>query len=500
MIEINTDRLKLKPYAHQLRGIKRLIRKPIYGLFWEMRIGKSKCIADTASILRENGELDALVILCPAQVKSVWMHEKIGELVKHMYVPFRSWSFDAKRHDMMDLLAQANPDLTVITVSHEFLRQEDRTGAFHYSKALAEAVAGKKTWLVMDEASAFASYKSQQTRSALALRDTMKPSRVTTLDGTPIGNSLMEQFSKFGVLDQKILNYKSFFQFRAIHGVVQKSPFTKMGKLVGFKRQELIDEKVKDWCEYLEQRDCLDMPTIVTSFITVALSPRTWATYCQLRDELVADLSDGRTASVGHAAVKVLRLAQICSGFIGGVENAQTGQFEVQELSDESCKSAVEWLGLRLRENPNFRCVLWCRWRPELERLFRAVKDKHGIATGLWYGSSKQYNDELHPDSELTGAYCLIAQPQAVRYGVNFSKADTELYVSQDYNVTTRSQSEQRLQPGEGVRQITSAVDLLVTGPKGQRTVTWDISESLKNKSEIGHRTASEWKRILTEE
>lgn len=503
MVAIDFNKCVLPPYAHQKRGTSRLFLKKRYGLFWEMRLGKTKAVIDAACFLKEQGLLDALVISCPAQVKDVWGHKELGEIKRHHFVPVKVQTFDARTEDFFDLICQASggPDLLFAMVSHEFMRQEDAHGDWPRSRFLAQALAGKRVWTVYDEAAAFGNWKSAQTRGSVRFNELLAPDRVTALDGTPIGNSPLEQYAKFKVIDPSILGYKSWFHFRAVHQNTEKNEYATRGKkYVGFKNQERIDVRVREHCEYLEQKDCLDMPEKVMQKVPVRLGHKAWAAYCGMRDEMVAQLESG-VLSAEHASVKVLRLAQICAGFAGGVENEGTGRIEVAEISDETTAWIEAWLEARYRENLGFKTVVWCRWRPEIERLWaRLGRAKFFSKVGISYGGKKTYDGELHPEHPYHGPYILLAQAQSMRYGVNLSKADNELFASKDYNLVTRRQSIERIQaPKEslGGRATVLVTDVLVTGPYGERTVTFDVDEVLEKKDSIARRTAGEWKRIL---
>jgi hypothetical protein len=514
VIEVDFSKCVLPPYDHMKRGIKRLIERPRYGLFWEMRLMKTSTVISAASFLHQAGELDAVLVCCPAQVKDVWGHSDIGEVKKHAFVPSVYYELNGETEEYVDMLMQATKhELLFAGVSHELLRQEDAFGEFPRSNYLAKALAGKKVWVVYDEGAAFGNWKSLQNKSALDLNGRLKPVRKSLLDGTPIGNSPMEQYSKFLVLGRDVLGYNSFYHFRGVHGVMAPHTFKQydqgkgekvdrtVKKQVGFQRQEIIDRKVKEFCEYLEQKDCLDMPEKVWEKLPVRLGQKSWSRYCEMRDELVAELDSGILA-VNNASVKVLRLAQMCAGFVGGVENEVTGQIETVELSSEACDSVMDWLHRRFAENVGFKCVIWCRWRPEIERLHARltgkVKPLH-CPVALSYGAKKTYDNELHPDSGYDGPFVLIAQPQSLRYGVNLSKAPVQLFMSKDYNLVTRAQALERVQsPKEkSKRDTTLCIDVAVIGPSGQRTITWDIDAALETKEQVARRTAGEWKRAL---
>lgn len=500
MIELNWKQTILPPYKHQRVGTARLVQRPRYGLFWEMRVGKTKAVIDAACFLHQAGQLKNLVIVCPAQVVDVWANKAIGEVKKHAFVPTMVKVFDSTTADYMDMLTGASADLNIILMSQELLRQEDRKSDFPRVYEMDRAAHG--AWIVHDEASAFGNHKSLQTKSALHLSKILRPERLTLLDGTPIGNSPIEQYSKFKLLKDDLLGYTSFFHFRAVHQVAEPSKYAKRGKkFVGFQNQDRIDRKVKDHCWYLEQKDCLDMPETVTQFLTVSLTPKSWRQYCEMRDEMVAELDCG-VLSAQHASVKVMRLCQMCAGFAGGLQNEETLEVETKEISDETCVETVKWAKRKLEERPDFKCVVWARFRPEIERLYHRLIRNTSANVRMVYGSKKLYHDELHPDNPHVGSLILVAQPQAMRFGVNCSKADVQVFLSQDYNRITRSQAEARIKAPKvpGSARVNLAVDVLVTGPNGQRTVTWDVKACLDGKDEVARRTAGEWKQVLLRE
>jgi hypothetical protein len=498
MIELQTSRFKLPPYPHQLAGVKTLLKKKVYGLFWEMRLGKTKCIIDTACTLFDADQLDVVVIECPAQVKDVWIDEDLGEISKHAFSLYHLWNYDSRRE-----FAVPNFMLpTFIVTSFEFLRQENAHGEFPKVDALIEALKGKRVWHVIDEASAIANHKALQTKATYKLRQACE--RVTELDGTPAGNSPMDLFAKFMVLDKEILGYKSFWEFSRNHTVSRKvtlkgrKPFN---KVIGYQNLEYITDRTKPFCEYLKQTDALEMPEKVRTFFTVPLSTATWKVYRQLRDELIAELDTG-TVLLKNSAAKVTRLAQLCAGFLGGIESSDSEPSSIpdtQELSSETTDAFVAWLKERLTENPNFKCVVWARWRPEIERLHsRLLKEFfYTVKIGLCYGGHKDENF-LHPDSGLDTAAVMIAQVQAARFGNNYSKADTVVYLSQGYDLVSRSQSEDRVQAPNG-RKTTLMIDVIVTGPDGQKTITHDVAKTLATKESIATRTTNEWRKVLSE-
>lgn len=493
--------------------IETLLKVPNYGIFWQMRVGKTKpvidafCIDCVISKVKPN-----MIVVCPAQVKEVWTDPHLGEIVKHSFLP---QSF-GKQQAVVPYESEAAEGLTEIfgegeepffvVASYEYLRQTDAQGKYFLAKKLLASMGTRPYWLVFDESSALANWKSEQYRACEVLRK--KSAHCIELDGTPTETGKMSQYAKFKMLDPAILGYQSYFHFRAVHCELTtdvqpvlkngKRKMMKVQKIGKFRRQEVIDKKVRPFCEVLTQADVgLQLPPFINSFLPFHLARKTWKLYEGMRDDMVAELENGVCAPE-HAAVKVLRLAQICSGFLGGVEDEGGLYPRVEKVGTESADMVGQWLKTRLMEDPEFKVVIWARFRKELETLALIAETLAGSSNmGVSMGGCKSYDNQLHGDAPLhKGQFVLVAQPQSLKYGTNLSQAGTEIYTSQDYSLVTRSQSEQRLQAPNG-RKNTYVLDCLAYGPNGERTITHDIHQMLSESRSVATRTAAEWKKAL---
>jgi len=486
---------------YQLTGAERILSKEQYGLYWEMRLGKSKAVVEAWSrACVGTSRPPVLVVSAPAQCTEVWFDRDFGELAKHCWLDDRTMvKYESGKWEkwLGSLMVEGDP--VCVIASHEFMRQSDARGNYTKVDALRTALAGKRYWFVVDEASNFGSHKSANFKSHMAMQDGAE--KTVTLDGTPVGDNPMEQWAKFELLHRGLLGYENFWHFRAVHGI--KGGF-KGKAIIGFQKQEYIDRKVKPFCEYLTQADCgIELPTFIPSFLNAQLKPKTWNMYRQMRDEMVAELDSGMMA-VNHASQKVLRLAQITAGWLGGVpsNNELEPQLQCVQIGTEADDELMRWIEHQLKADKEFKAVVWCRWRPQIANVYeRLSKHFPGLRIGQVWGDVKDENF-LSSDHPYRGPGIIIAQPQAMRYGVNCSKADTEVFHSQDYRLVTRQQAEQRLQNTvETVgRKHTYVLDMLVWGPQGQRTVTHDIKACQEQKRTVANRTAAEWKKVLMEE
>lgn len=493
--------------------MKTLTQKSVYGLFWEPRVGKTKTVIDAACVMRDAGMIDTVVIVCPAQVKDdVWVDRKLGEVAKHCWLDYTLINYNARTAESIGCI-QEKSDLVFVCASMEFLRRENAHQEQPNVEALRIALKGKRYWLVVDEASAIASIKALQTKAVLRLR--FGATRFTELDGTPGGDTPLDIFAKAYALDPTILGYRSEYEFKRAHCTIekvkkkgQKRPFE---QIVEFKDLEVISTKMKPHCEYIKRCDVFDMPAVVPGVMSIALTPATWKLYRQMRDELVAELDTG-IVTVNNSAVKFTRLAQLCAGFIGGVQPATALDFgmtydavegilfgDTEEVSRESCDATMKWLESRFAEELNFKCIIWCRWTREIDRLVAALGTTRAFYTNIMrHDGVRKDANVLHREGGHDGPITCVAHPAAAQYGLDFSRADTELWLSCGYSLVQRTQAGARFQADDGITR--QSLDVIVTGPDGQRTISHDVAQALRDKEVVATRTTAEWRKILMEE
>jgi hypothetical protein len=129
----NTDvyRFKTKPYEHQKKALKKLIKNGWGGaLLMEPRTGKTKTLIDYASILHIRGKVNRIVVFAPTGVMGVW--EK--EIPIHCPVPHRITIWDKDARKEVDLPRFGKDVLDWVIVNYEAastagsLRRDPKTG------------------------------------------------------------------------------------------------------------------------------------------------------------------------------------------------------------------------------------------------------------------------------------------------------------------------------------------------------------------------------------
>src|SRR6266704_2823760 len=257
MIEINPSQWKTKPYDHQIEGVRKLCEHRAFALFCEMVSGKSKQVIDAACTLFQAGQVDCVVIVAPASVRSVWLDPELGQLQKHCWVKSEVFEYHQQVRQVWSTAHEAaGTTLTWVVTNYEFLRplKQDNHRASDLYDLLSTC---PKIMLVLDESSAIKSRTSKQTKAIGALRKLA--TRCVILNGTPISNTPLDLWAQLDVLDHRILgrHYKNFYHFKYSHclmgGWHEK-------QVLGWRDLEKVQLLVRPHCLRRLKRDCLDLP------------------------------------------------------------------------------------------------------------------------------------------------------------------------------------------------------------------------------------------------
>lgn len=525
------DQCKVPPYKHQLEGIEKIVSNPFFMLGDEMGAGKTLQSIVAAQILYDQGIINRVLVVCPATVRSVWFDPELGELKKHLWdnVSAQIIEFHGKNRSWWHGPETDKPFFWVIT-NYDYLRSKERLPqVLNY--------VGPKTLLILDESSAIKNSTAKQSKMVMKIRKIC--GRVLLLNGTPIANNPMDLLNQGNVMHPSVLNCPSKVHFRA--------RYAEMG---GYLNKEVIlwkniDDLQKRFAPYVLRRlkiDCLDLPEKMPPVsIVVPLDPKTWNLYKEMKEEMLSWLTKQDVAVVQQAAVKAMRLVQICAGFLGGVEERLDelseappltarpaflpppekappllirpdqgvpveGYEGVYEVGREKLDLVLNWFDARLEEDPKFKLLIWCRFRPELGRFVKAFKHRYGNAVALGEIRGGQKRDErdhalrlLDPRTTPDTAVAVFGTPASGSMGLNLTAAHTVLYTCNDHNLKTRLQSMDRVhRPGQ--RHVVSYFDLIASGPKGQKTIDHVVLQALNNKEEIATWTTSAWVKALKDD
>jgi SNF2 family DNA or RNA helicase len=490
MIELDPTRFKTPPFAHQLEGIKALVRHPSFALFDEMGSGKSKQVIDAACTLAATGDITIVLVVVPAAVRCVWVDKEIGEIKKHSWVSSQVEEFHTKyRTVWQDELS--NPRLYWIVTNYEFLRSKQRL------KDLI-SVLFDRVMLVLDESSYIKNRSATQTEAIAELRSHC--TRCVLLNGTPVTDSPLDLWAQMLVLDRNILGkkYKNYYHFRNSFAVMGGWNFK---QVIKWKNLDKLSEIIAPYALRRLKKDCLDLPEKLYTHREVALTEESWKRYQELKKDFVMTLDSGDKLLEPNAAVRLMRLAQLTSGHLGhGVLTLDEGTYDITDLVTNFSSEKLDWCVEYLQECASHAIIVWCRWRRERERLVELLREKcNDICVYELYGGQSKNARQTAVNAFSTNndqRRVLVAQPHAGGHGLNLIAATNVVYLSNDFSLGIRLQSEDRChRPGQ--LAAVTYVDCLATGPRGQKSIDHMIVKALRLKEDLARWTTSRWRKEL---
>lgn len=454
------------PPPHVRFGVEQIIAHPFFLLADDMGGMKTAQAIIAAQFLHDMDAIDRVIVITPASVRSkVWFDQDLGQLHDQVFEDKRN--IVSEFHQKIRQWAhgpEAAPPLKWIITNYEFIRKADNLQTLL-------AYCGPKTFLVLDESNAVRSWDSAQTKACMTLRwkstKTGAPSlgiprcgRILEMNGTPVAETPLDLFSQGNLLHPSILDCKYITHYKGRYAI--QEPVLGYGgkpiKKVVKGGREIVIQQTTGWTNlddlqrrfapYVLRREAKDLGidfALPPVGLEVVLTKETWRAYCDMRDELCVWLEkDVATAST--AAVKVMRLAQITSGFLGGIEDQNIGEWNeepglnldgtygrpiladvyemidklktdkvenpytlgdietakvqpgakavhkfggIKDIGREKLDFALAWHAGLLERDPNLKLLTWCRFVPELRRyLSEAARLLPSAAIGAACGES----------------------------------------------------------------------------------------------------------------
>lgn len=483
-------------YQHQREGVEFLVKRPSAGLWWEMGCGKSRAALMAANKLFQEGRAGGILILAPTAVCFAW-REELAKLAEIEFVEMQ-YKSDTQGIRIVNPPKRVDRGPLVLIVSYSLLPQK------RHVDALSRWCFSGEVILICDESSFLKNRTAKQTKGAAKIGASCAYRWLLT--GTPIANSPLDLYGQALVMSNgsgPLKGFENFYHFRSRYAVTQPMRFgggRVFQQVVGYQNLPELQKKFAPYVSRVEKKDCLDLPEKSYSVREVALSEATWKIYQELKREAMLALPDSDERPEPNAAVRILRLAQITSGHVGGIieedlEHEGTGARDVgSEKLDFLTDSILDG------ELSNERAlIVWCRWRRERERL--ADKLTTIAVTQIYGGQSEKECTMMIEEFQrkCDRPVVLLAQPHAGGFGLTLTAASTAIYLSNDFSFTTRVQSEDRIHR-IGQKSACLYLDIVATGPKGQATVDAHILAALREKKSLAELTCSAWKRILGDE
>jgi len=192
----------------------------------------------------------------------------------------------------------------------------------------------------------------------------------------------------------------------------------------------------------------------------------------------VAEL-EGKTMTAFSVLTQLMRLHQITCGHITLDDGT------VKEIKSNRLKELLNVL-----EEVDGKVIIWANYRYDIRTITKELEKKYGkSAVANLYGDTPMDDrDQIISDFQNKEAPLtfLVANPKTGGYGLTLTASHTVIYYSNNYDLETRLQSEDRVHR-IGQKSKVTYIDLIV-----EKTVDEQIVQSLRNKIDIATQVLGE--------
>lgn len=547
------------PPPHVRYGVEKIVKHPWFLLADDMGGMKTAQAIIAAQFLHDMDIIDRVIVVAPASVRpKVWYDEDLGQLREQVFEDKNNYvtEYHQKLRHWQHGPSNAK-QLRWIVTNYEYLRPITREDGTKDDEKLNTLLpyCGPRTMLVLDESNAVRTWDSAQTKACMALRwmtnrkglviwGMPRCGRILEMNGTPVAESPMDMFSQANLLHPSVINCRYITHYKARYAIQtpvleRGKPMVKYGKVVqnveGWTNLEDLQRRIAPYVLRREAKELGIDFALPPVGLEVRLTEKTWKHYTKMRDDLCIWLESG-VATAATAAVKSIRLSQITSGFVGGIEFANIGEgsegYEgidffgvdatstagpqtiapVQEIGREKLDFALGWHADLLLSYPNMKLLTWCRFVPELKRYLKEERLTFpGVPVGAACGQKvlddmQSQKDErefalrlLHPKTAPQGPATVGATQGTGALGLNFTACHTVLDMSFDFSPWKKKQGDARVnRPGQ--TGPVSFFYLVAVGPKGQKTIDHHVMMTRLGKANVNEWTMAGWVKKLMEE
>jgi SNF2 family DNA or RNA helicase len=361
-----------------------------FGLFWDMRLGKTKTI-----------------------ITYIKQHKIYPCLIVSPYSAFLSWQKEV-------------PDISIvskdikITGGMDFFLTNKESHLW-----LPKEVFEDFNTIILDESSFIKNPKARVSKFFLSLKN---PEHRFCLTGTPAPESDLDYINQLNFINALPINY---WQFRHWHCVPINYKW-----IVRDSGKKIIANALQKHCHFLSKKD-VNLENEKEHIVRYVIPNKKWLKiYNKLNKEFVLEYQTYEKET-NLLIEKFLLMRQLCSGFINN-KFIDDFSFKIDEL-----------IYLLTTELKGQQAIIYCQYINELYLIFNTFQDIENI--DLY--KSKMIYGKILPEERIKilnefregKLQYLIVQPETFKFGVDASCCDNLIYYSSPLGWETRIQSEARI-------------------------------------------------------
>jgi SNF2 family DNA or RNA helicase len=452
----HTYRPKLPLKDHQIEGLNISCYRHAFALFLEMGLGKTALSIANFCILWLEKKIEGVLVLAPKGVHKQWIAE---EIPKHIdpSIPLNMtlWA-NGGAYESSEL--KVHGALNIFALNIDSVNTRDGSFAIKQFMNLFKG----KSFMIMDESHQIGNYTSKRSKEIIEIGKMASYRRALT--GTPLATSLLNIWCQFMYLDERIIGMPYVTTF--------KSRYCEIGghtgyDVVGARNVEEFYSVIAPHSFRKTKKECLDLPDKIYAKRAYLLGNETRWHYENIKQAFMTKLKSGNIVAPANALAALVRLQQVCSGFLPDEDENEIASKRVYEIfSYERAEIALDMV--RQIEG---QVIIWARFIPDLKCILHTFHKDFGKEIAL------MEENQLFK----SGKRKILLSNQAKGIGGNLQESGctSMIYYNNSFNLIHRLQSEDRVHR-MGMRGALTIWDIVA-----DRTVDKTIAENLKDKKDL---------------
>jgi len=408
--------LKTKPLPHQKKAVEKLSKIKIGALYMEQGTGKTRTALDLIQRRLVMQKVNAVLWLCPCSV-------------------IQNLKDDIAYH----LLENKVPDEIQI-FGIESLSSSQRL----YFKLL-HFVTNQKVYLIVDESNLIKNKDAIRTKRITELAS--KCSYKLILNGTPVSKNEADMFSQWYLLDWRILGYRSYYSFAANHLEFGTKTLPNGEKVTDYEKirrvlnVNYLTEKIAPYTYQCKKEECLKLPPKKYHKIPVSLDYDQYEEYGRVKYLYLDSVDELQSATIYKLFTALQHVVSGNRVLSWPDEPMRTSPFFKKYSENPRIYELKKLMENTIKDK---KCIIFAKYQTEISDIAKMLADM-GLSYVLFTGQiNPRQRQENKKDFEDKVQF-FLANKSCGAYGLNLQICYNIIYYSNDFDLATRLQSEDRV-------------------------------------------------------
>ena len=394
--------LKNQLYPYQKQAVEKLKKVKVGALFMEQGTGKTITDLELIRLRLERKKVNKVIWLCPCSAKS----NTKEELRKHIDLEFLSY---------------------IVICGIETLSNSTQTLFY-----LNDITKKYNCFFVVDESLLCKNISARRTINIIRLSLNCKYKLI--LNGTPISKNEADLFSQFYILDWRILGYRGYYEFAANH-----LEFDLYGNIHNCLNIDYLVKRIQPYTYQIKKDEVLHLPKKRQYILYFLLKKEQYEHYYEVANHFLMSLNELRPESIYRL---LIALQDVTSGYYVTEEKDHIIRkpFFINPLHNPRIKLLLDIL-------ENKKTIIYCKYKDEVQQIYDVLNAKYQNCAVKCDGSlsSKKREESLAKFASDRSINYMITNKYCTAFGHNLQFCSNVIYYNNDYNYSTKLQSEDRI-------------------------------------------------------